>query len=357
MEQNLLDAIYDAPFTENGWSSAFLKIADRFGATDAALYASCSKGLTLQSAVSGRLPDPIHKTYFDEFMIHDTQIVRLLQLENDQDITGLDLMEDQTVSPCRVHNEYLIPNEISSQIVWLLHGPDHRKYTFTLMRAETKGAFDASTRRAFGEVSKHVRRVIRLGTRLSAARIDDDARDSLFTHNQIAVFSTCENGEILSRNRFADHLLEHCRPLHDAIAEGARDARGQYWETSNRPIIRRYIFDAKDNAMYELTTHRPSRTSSIVLASCEKAQTLCMVRQVPITDDHKRVVWKTKFGLTEAELDLAMYVYRGRSLAECAEDRGRSIHTVRNQMKSLLSKTQCQRQSQLTRFLHRVTTE
>ena len=60
---------------------------------------------------------------------------------------------------------------------------------------------------------------------------------------------------------------------------------------------------------------------------------------------------KSRFGLTEAECELAMHLVRGGSIAEYAERRGRSIFTVRNQLQSVLEKTGTHRQAQLTALI------
>ena len=57
------------------------------------------------------------------------------------------------------------------------------------------------------------------------------------------------------------------------------------------------------------------------------------------------------YGLTPAEAALAEAVAAGETLREYAERKGRSINTVRYQMKQVLAKTDCHRQADLIRLI------
>jgi len=59
------------------------------------------------------------------------------------------------------------------------------------------------------------------------------------------------------------------------------------------------------------------------------------------------------YGLTPAESRVAQKLMAGLSTQEVADQNAVSINTVRTQVKSLLSKTDCRRQSQLVRLLYR----
>ena len=58
-----------------------------------------------------------------------------------------------------------------------------------------------------------------------------------------------------------------------------------------------------------------------------------------------------RFGLTRAEAAVALALADGLTAAEIAERRGASVHTVRNQVKSALAKTESRRQSDLARLV------
>ncbi|MCP3053783.1 helix-turn-helix transcriptional regulator [Aurantimonas marianensis] len=59
-----------------------------------------------------------------------------------------------------------------------------------------------------------------------------------------------------------------------------------------------------------------------------------------------------RYGLTQAEGEIAAAFALGASLGEIAEMRGNSVHTVRTHLKSIFAKTGTHRQSQLVALLH-----
>lgn len=60
------------------------------------------------------------------------------------------------------------------------------------------------------------------------------------------------------------------------------------------------------------------------------------------------------YGLTEAEIDVAIDLATGRALAEIATARGTSIDTVRSQVKAALAKTNARRQADLASLVNRL---
>jgi DNA-binding CsgD family transcriptional regulator len=59
-------------------------------------------------------------------------------------------------------------------------------------------------------------------------------------------------------------------------------------------------------------------------------------------------------GLTTAEIDIALALADGLAPGEIARQRGTSRHTVRNQIKSTLAKTDSRRQAELTALVERL---
>lgn len=61
-----------------------------------------------------------------------------------------------------------------------------------------------------------------------------------------------------------------------------------------------------------------------------------------------------KLGLSQTEAQIALSLADGQTIAEIAEARRASIHTVRNQVKSALSKTGSRRQAELVALVERL---
>ena len=69
----------------------------------------------------------------------------------------------------------------------------------------------------------------------------------------------------------------------------------------------------------------------------------------PTNDYNRPVLWQERFGLTTAEIDLAERLMTGATLVEAARARGVQESTARTQLKQILSKTACRKQSDLMR--------
>ena len=351
MSDQLIDAIYDAPLSPSGWQSALLQIADAFGATDAALYASDSQGKRLKNAVSGRLPDEVHRMYFDQFAERDTQILRLLRLKEDQDITGLDLLDDEVAAPCPVHHEYLVPHRISSQIVWLLNGAGDRKYTLALMRAESDGAFDSSVRRKFGAMARHIKRSIRVHAGVKAVQEQSINDDIVLSKSEIGLALVEKNGELRATNDFAKSLLRQSSTLRQALQTEFGITSKVAWEDHATPIYQRNVFDPELRMQFEICLHRRSRSIENLFGPNERSGALCMIRPVEIDPAQRGALWQHRYGLTTTEVDLANHLLKGETLNSFAEERKRSVHTARNQLKSLLGKSGARSQVELVAVL------
>jgi DNA-binding CsgD family transcriptional regulator len=62
-------------------------------------------------------------------------------------------------------------------------------------------------------------------------------------------------------------------------------------------------------------------------------------------------VIQDQWGLTPAEAAVMSMINAGYTLAEIADSRGTSVHTVRNQVKAALLKTGSRRQADLSRLV------
>lgn len=81
---------------------------------------------------------------------------------------------------------------------------------------------------------------------------------------------------------------------------------------------------------------------------------LVLILSRPCRPDNSEDRIRTTLGLTPTEAGVALALAAGQTPAEIAEARQTSIHTVRNQVKSVLLKTGCGRQSELAALVERL---
>lgn len=354
----LIENIYDAAGDAGQWPRALLSIADAYCATDAAIYSALPGETRLSRAVSGRLSDDVHRQYLIEYADRDRQILRLLKRRRDAEITGCDLLGSDEQQRCPVHHEYLFPNNISSQIVWLLNGPDGERNTFVLMRDENKGDFDEETRRAMRVLARHVKRSLSLGRALAVQNAWARAAEDTLDAAGAAIVERGQDGSILRRNAAAEQLLSHSEHAPALISslpavgpeeEGrGNTVRRQTMEQSWGAVCWR---DPSSWRSYLVKTYPARFWSDYGVVCRDNASTIIVFRPIGGRSEAHQSHLRELFGLSSAESELAVFLKTGGSINEYAALRGRSIHTVRNQLKALMAKTGATRQSQLVSFL------
>jgi DNA-binding NarL/FixJ family response regulator/pimeloyl-ACP methyl ester carboxylesterase len=120
-------------------------------------------------------------------------------------------------------------------------------------------------------------------------------------------------------------------------------------------------------AMRRAATGRQVTAAMLRVHSCRSGSPV-ILRVSPVAGDGARplamvlsteMVWhqefaetvRDAFGLTQAEVEVVEAVTEGRPLKDVAEARGRSLETVKTQMKSILAKTETHSQSELVRVI------
>ncbi len=96
----------------------------------------------------------------------------------------------------------------------------------------------------------------------------------------------------------------------------------------------------------DLATHPALLLTRALDAPC---LLLTLARDFSASQAHRALI--ANHALTTAEADIAVGVTEGHGLAELAEARGTSLHTVRNQLKAVLSKTGQHSQRDLVRLV------
>lgn len=109
--------------------------------------------------------------------------------------------------------------------------------------------------------------------------------------------------------------------------------------------------DTEGTAVVLATDFRPRHLLARVTACAETAGQVMIEGLDYHWSDQAGAMLVSSFGLSRAEVEIVRGVMTGRSLREIAVQSGRSEHTVRNQMKSVLSKTGAPGQADLIRLV------
>ncbi|MCA0272582.1 MAG: helix-turn-helix transcriptional regulator [Proteobacteria bacterium] len=219
--------------------------------------------------------------------------------------------------------------------------------------------------RLIGLLTPHLQQALDIGRLLAGRSFEDAAKAEVDSGAALLVLSA--SGRIIFANRQAEALIESGTIV-------GRDLRG-------RILLPAILHRAVTQSLAELSGEKmPAPRSALLTDAHSRDWQVKIAALDPRGQDHspfgvlcgfagrcllltlasrtfdpefgKRLV--QELALTEAEAAVALAMCEGLSLTEIADARRVSIHTIRNQVKSALSKTGSRRQVDLVRLVERL---
>lgn len=201
----------------------------------------------------------------------------------------------------------------------------------------------------------HLRGMFAVRGRFAQLAARDDMLTSIFAASDSATLAVDANGYVLLSNEAADSLLRSGRFLSTrrgqlrAASESSRkdlDAALHAATDGTNGSSSSCLLQADDGA-FVISTLTPLRTSRR-----SPAALLTVAEQRPRNDsDILSGHLQKAFGLTPSEADVAMRLAGGAAVREIADSRRSALATVRTQVKSLLSKMNARKQSDVVRVI------
>jgi DNA-binding CsgD family transcriptional regulator len=354
-------AITRAALDPAAWQGVTDALVEAFPGTKAGLigyHAAEARGIP--AAYSGYDPSfrPSYETHYSRVI---PQLGRRLTLPVGRVVSDREIVSEEELLRSEFYNDWLRPQgDVRHGAIVVLRRDPGQAATFAArveqhVAERMLGAL-MHTMRAACPLMQHALAVNRmtLGLRLDAALLRNGVEP-----NEAAVLLLGAQGSILYANaraeaQLAEGSLIQNEPFgrlrfRDADAMErlamALDPRG------GRRVAAFRIRGSKALQEVRLLPVTPEVLAQVKLASPLHApapRLLLVLRPVPTPTDAASQI-APRLGLTRAEAEVAIAIGEGAALAEVAEARGVSIHTVRQQVKSALSKTGGRRQSDLVR--------
>ncbi|WP_404404983.1 helix-turn-helix transcriptional regulator [Pelagibacterium halotolerans] len=171
------------------------------------------------------------------------------------------------------------------------------------------------------------------------ARADVLARkmEAIFLSADGYLYAIDPADDVRLRSRIAE-LAQACRPSSEIIVLKKHDDSGHYF------VSIMTLEPSPDMAGSPGYDHFGSSDRRLALIIQDSAEALRLTHDA---------LWRI-FGLTSAEAELASSLLNGRTIGEYAAERAISKQTLRNQLASIMKKTDTSRQSQLVALLTRL---
>ncbi len=370
---HLLDAIYASAALPSAWPTLLELLAVRFRATFVDRYRRTHDCSEYSGFAWGMEAAEYQSVFLDTWVNRNVwSRIRPVRVAGEVVSTRQMVPKDALIRS-EMYNDFLGPRGLHEGLrlsTW--SGPAGIE-CISLLRPWTAGPFEAEEI-AFGMmILPHLQRSVAIGRRLQQA--DDLTAAGLAGLDLLphAIFLLTETGRALHLNRAAERLLADAdglvsrpgglaaaTPGHTADLLAMLSRAGQ----RDRPLTGALRLPRPSGrpalALIAIPVSPPGRGADPALdpglmgdTSARPAVLLCITdpdRETPPNQRHLAAL----FGLTSAEAALAADLLAGHDLAEIANLRGRSIHTVRTHLQRIMAKTETTRQSDLMRTLLRV---
>ena len=194
----------------------------------------------------------------------------------------------------------------------------------------------------------HIQRAFRLAQKMANVRDESGAVKHFLRRLPVGVIDVTDDGLVMECNDVAESILR------DSNAMSIRDNQlvvKNKTDSQNLIKARQSALSGVKNVSVVIseTNSGPLTIHVIRSNSVDLKKSYCTLLltagswQVELSEQEL----KEKYKMTPAEIRLSKYLVQGLTLAEIADEIGVRIHTVRNQLKSIFSKTGTSRQSEL----------
>ena len=267
---------------------------------------------------------------------------------------------DRVLLRTEYYNDWLRPQKIHHLARGVVAREGEASWVLSFGRPRRSGSFTGRELALFGAILPGLRGALQLRHHLLVARAERDAASAAFDALRIGVIFLDGRDSPIRINSRAQAILD--------AADGLKLERATVSASCSTDTarLRRLIGQARE-AIHTgggmVAINRPSGREPLHVvvtplprnhfySSSRVAVSVVFVMErgdSPI--DHEAV--RSLYGLTDAEAAVVEGLVRGLTLRQIAAERRASIHTVRTQMKSVLSKTGAGRQAELVRqILH-----
>jgi DNA-binding CsgD family transcriptional regulator len=355
--QRLETAIYEAAIIPEKWASVLSGITGLAGATGGVFFGVST--VTTSWIASDALKDDMAEFVSSGWAAKNTRMeigLRKGLHYLPRFVTEADYYTPDELDREAIYNEFFYKKGLGHSAGTIAILPHEDLLCFSFERRRDQGPFDPRQLAALDALRPHLMRASLVTARLGMEQI----RTAIETLTAVGLpaAAVSETGRVIEANAgfaAADRIWttkgQNRIALIDNFADTMlRDALASLKQMhSNRSIpVRQEAGGAMSAVVQVVPLHRLAldifgNTAAILVLSRPK------------TDQNNASLLLSLFDLTAAELEVAKGVAGGLTVTEIAAAKGRSVATIRNQVRSVMAKTGSSRQADLIILLHSLT--
>lgn len=369
--KNLTALAYAAVFDQNNWQHFLDELTDLTGGVRTHLFgfdvpAQLSMGLT----ASGYAPDYI-KTYNQYYGTINSWAAGFVKHDAGRVIDCNYMCAPDDLLQTEFYNDWIRPQEdIGTGGGAILFKDEARTFLFGgNIRFKDAGRLKKPWLRTVGLLMPHLQQAFEISRMVAGQQAELDLYKNASLERNSALLFISENGLVLYANPEADQLLasgtvlktdrrhrigfadEKANQTFDGYLTALRDQRE--FTAGSFPVHAKGSDGSRTCRVARLDPQHCRKMPFPVVFGANNPCLLLAVSPEPRGTVSSKNSFAAFHGLTGAEVDVAFAVADGFTPSELAEQRDVSIHTVRNQLKSALSKSGARRQSELVAMIVR----
>lgn len=341
------EEIYSALLDDEAFDNLPARLADAFGARSTVIHWHYRDGSADILAHSRYFSDEQLERYTSEFAAIDPWA------QGAGRHRANDAIDLQTIVPTTIYEHSAFYNEFIRAMgddtyrcmgVRIENGDGAGM--IALQRGKNQRGYDPEGLVRLSETAVHLRRVLAVRGKFAALERQAKTLDSVLGHMPQAVFVVDQAQRLTFANTAAEALIQR----NDAVA--VKSGRLQGLARNSSRLLKRAVEAAcgpspTSSAVLLEQRHGKPLPATIMPLSIGARSALIIVQDATHSNDGLITQLRAFFDLTEAEAMIGTRLADGMSLPEIAAMRRVSLATVRAQLKSLLQKMECHRQSEL----------
>lgn len=354
--------IYDAALDPAGWDAALSAIAGAVGAV-AGFVAGLDvrKGLGAYWHSVGHTPQT-QLLYNERYLTIDPTLAHIANHPG-RAFACSEYLDEQAVAASRFHQEFLLPLGIRHILSGVTKAHGSTVCFFGFQRAVTQAPFSADETRFMQNLIPHLARVDDIANRIN--RISEEKRlaMAMLDHIDYAIVLVDQRGQICLSNQRAEKLFESKETIssifgrirlahsadNDALATALRCATARDGAEPATQALE--VRDARGGDNVHLIV-LPIGVSSGAQTKEGQASAAIIIADARQQRSMASQVLKSSFGLTPAEIKVAMGIAHGRPPDELGCDLSISLATVKTHTQRIYQKTGVSRQVDLSRLIY-----
>lgn len=238
---------------------------------------------------------------------------------------------------------------------WLVvDNNESHTFLLTIQRTVAQGPYQEQELRALDRLSPHIRQVLQLYRQMESRSKETSSLAAVIDVLPDATFVLDSLANVLYANQSARRLIERERCLgilNDRLSFTEKQAQAAFLRTSAQVV--RSSMGKEDYCSETLFLKRDGLAPLIfVIRPIESSELLAGGALVTVYEPENRRLPQAGqiaayFQLTPAEAQVCECLIAGLDPQACADRLGRSVATVRSQLKQIFQKTDCSRQGEL----------